>query len=558
MRNEHGDVIDIGNAGEKQRVIAVVDLGETLFGVLGDGRKKVLIALTDLREIIFCMLKNVGEKQKGITFEDLGEIMFGRKPGQGRRQATTPNEDRYLVLTVRKHRNMNTTLLQQHLRSATGTAISTQVVRNRLHGVGLYARRPMVCVRLSSRHRCDRREWATEHVNWRRNEWSNVLSSDESHFSVHPDKRRIFIWRDRGSRNNSAFLHESVRFDGGGVLVYGGISIDERTDIYIIRDGPLTFRRYRDEILRLIVVLYAAAIGDDFISMDDNCSPPRANLVEDFIFEEGIVRMEGSSYSPGMNPIEHVWDALGRRVVGRQPPPKTLQELERALLEEWDRIPQLVINSLIDYMPQSEFCLAHFWLNGYVNKQNCRIWSEANPQVYFETPLHPEKLTVWCALWAGGIIGPYFFKNDEGHNVTNNGDRYRAMITNFFIPELNNHVVQELWFQQDGTTCHTARATIDLLKDTFVDRLISRFGPVNWPPRSCDLTPLDYFLWGYVKSLVYADKPQTLDHLEDNIRRVIADIRPQMLEKVIENWTSRLDYIRANRGSPMPEIIFKM
>ncbi|GFW44384.1 putative transposable element [Trichonephila clavipes] len=201
---------------------------------------------------------------------------------------------------------------------------------------------------------------------------------------------------------------------------------------------------------------------------------------------------------------------------------------------------------------------AHFWLNGYVNKQNCRIWSESNPQVYVETPLHPEKLTVWCALWAGGIIGPYFFKNDEGHNVTVNGDRYRAMITNFFIPELNNHDVQELWFQQDGATCHTARATIDLLKDTFGDRLISRFGPVNWPPRSCDLTPLDYFLWGYVKSLVYADKPQTLDHLEDNIRRVIADIRPQMLEKVIENWTSRLDYIRASRGSPMPEIIFKM
>ncbi|GFX45241.1 uncharacterized protein TNCV_3432891 [Trichonephila clavipes] len=136
----------------------------------------------------------------------------------------------------------------------------------------------------------------------------------------------------------------------------------------------------------------------------------------------------------------------------------------------------------------------HFWLNGYVNKQNCRIWSEANPQVYVEIPLHPENLTVWCALWAGGIIGPYFFKNDECHNVTVNGDRYRAMITNYFISELKNHDVQELWFQQDGATCHTARATIDLLKDTFGDRLISRFGPVNWPPRSCDLTPLDYFL----------------------------------------------------------------
>ncbi|GFT96235.1 putative transposable element [Trichonephila clavipes] len=143
------------------------------------------------------------------------------------------------------------------------------------------------------------------------------------------------------------------------------------------------------------------------------------------------------------------------------------------------------------------------------------VRNEANPQVNVETPSHPEKLTVWCALWAGGIIGPYFFKNDEGHNVTVNGDR-------------------------------------------FGDRLISRFGPVNWPPRSCDLIPLDYFLWGYVKSLVYPDKPQTFDHLEDNIHRVIADIRPQMLGKVIKNWSSRLDYIRASRGSPMPEIIFKM
>ncbi|GFU98446.1 putative LOC100569746 [Trichonephila clavipes] len=127
-----------------------------------------------------------------------------------------------------------------------------------------------------------------------------------------------------------------------------------------------------------------------------------------------------------------------------------------------------------------------------------------------------------------------------------------------YVPRVVTEWVRELWFQQDGATCHTACATIDLLKDTFGDRLISRFGPVNWPPRSCDLTPLDYFLWGYVKSLVYADKPQTLDHLEDNIRRVIADIRPQMLEKVIENRTSKLDYIRASRSSHMPEIIFKM
>ncbi|GFT83080.1 transposable element Tcb2 transposase [Trichonephila clavipes] len=135
------------------------------------------------------------------------------------------------------------------------------------------------------------------------------------------------------------------------MLLYGVISIDGRTDLYIIRDGPLTARRYRDEILRPIVVPYAAVIGDDFILMDDNCRPHRANLVEDFLFEEGIVRMEWPACSTDMNPMEHVWDALARRVAGRQPPPQNLQELERALLEEWDRIPQLVIKSLIDSMP---------------------------------------------------------------------------------------------------------------------------------------------------------------------------------------------------------------
>ncbi|GFU19473.1 transposable element Tc3 transposase [Trichonephila clavipes] len=207
-------------------------------------------------------------------------------------------------------------------------------------------------------------------------------------------------------------------------------------------------------------------------------------------------------------------------------------------------LPECVIGRHIGLTPRVIVCSAI----SYHGRSNL-LRNEGN--------LNSNRKTVWCALWAGGIIGPYF-KNDEGHNVTFNGDRYRAMITNFFIPELNDHDVQELWFQQDGATCHIARATIDLLKDIFGDRLISHLGPVNWPPRSCDLTPLDYLLWGYVKSLVYADKPLTLDHLEDNICRVIADIRPQMLENVIENWTSRLDYIRASRGSPMPEIIFKM
>ncbi|GFY08924.1 hypothetical protein TNCV_4661161 [Trichonephila clavipes] len=104
--------------------------------------------------------------------------------------------------------------------------------------------------------------------------------------------------------------------------------------------------------------------------------------------------------------------------------PGNIDDLARQLEKILQEIPQETVRVLYHSMPRlvaacirarggsTPYCAryfvtndeAHFWLNGYVNKQNCRIWSEANPQVYVETPLDSEKLTVWCALWAGGIL----------------------------------------------------------------------------------------------------------------------------------------------------------
>ncbi|GFU01615.1 uncharacterized protein TNCV_1521611 [Trichonephila clavipes] len=137
-----------------------------------------------------------------------------------------------------------------------------------------------------------------------------------------------------------------------------------------------------------------------------------------------------------------------QRVAALNPPPRSLHELKQGLLCVWSSLPYCGVGITFQdgdrfnscQVIYSQFGLAihqndhqarrrfvewaqneitvvpdfhkrilfsdeaHFWLNGYVNKQNCHIWSEANPQVYVETPLHPEKLTVWCALWAGGIL----------------------------------------------------------------------------------------------------------------------------------------------------------
>ncbi|GFU26369.1 transposable element Tcb2 transposase [Trichonephila clavipes] len=95
-------------------------------------------------------------------------------------------------------------------------------------------------------------------------------------------------------------------------MVYASVSINGRTDLLILRVGALTGRRYRDYILGPIVVPYVAAIRDNVMLMDDNRKPHSANLVDDFLFEEGITRMEWPACSLDMNLIEHVWDILGR------------------------------------------------------------------------------------------------------------------------------------------------------------------------------------------------------------------------------------------------------
>ena len=86
-----------------------------------------------------------------------------------------------------------------------------------------------------------------------------------------------------------------------------------------------------------------------------------------------------------------------------------------------------------------------------------------------------------------------------------------------------------MWFQQDGATAHTAKESIQLLKTIFPDRLISRFGDIPWAPRSCDLTPLNFLLCGYLWSKVYINRPRTLEDLKTNISQEIRNIPPEML-----------------------------
>ena len=130
------------------------------------------------------------------------------------------------------------------------------------------------------------------------------------------------------------------------------------------------------------------------------------------------------------------------------------------------------------------------------------------------------------------------------------------MLNEFLFTKIEEEEIGNIWFQQDAATCHTAEATLDVLRPVFEDRTIIRRADVFWPPRSCDLTPLNYYLWGAVKDKCYADKRETIDALKDNIREAIGEIQLHTIDNVLTNWIDRVGYSTANRGSHLNEIIF--
>ena len=130
------------------------------------------------------------------------------------------------------------------------------------------------------------------------------------------------------------------------------------------------------------------------------------------------------------------------------------------------------------------------------------------------------------------------------------------MLNEFLFTKIEEEDIGNIWFQQDGATCHTAEATVDVLLPVFEDCIISRKADVDWPPRSCDLTPLVYYLWRAVKDKPYADKPEITGALKDNICEGIGEIQLHTIDNVLKNWTDRVGYCMASRGSHLNEIIF--
>ncbi|GFW67373.1 transposable element Tc1 transposase [Trichonephila clavipes] len=254
--------------------------------------------------------------------------MCSRRHGGGRVRSTTPAEDRYIVLSAKMNRRTTAQQVANQFLAASEKQISRKTVARRLRGGGLYARRPVVCVPLTRQHHTARLQWCREHHNWTEQDWACVLFSDESRFSLSSDCRRQLIWRESGTANRPENIQEKDRYPTCSIMVWAGIMINGRTRLHVVANGTMTGQRYIDEVL----------------------------LPHDCLDSEGIQRLVWPARSPDLNPIENVWDALGRQVAGRNYPPTNKNTLIRALTEEWDKLPQQLLDNVVQSMVRRVEC----------------------------------------------------------------------------------------------------------------------------------------------------------------------------------------------------------
>ncbi|GFW40359.1 uncharacterized protein TNCV_1019171 [Trichonephila clavipes] len=184
---------------------------------------------------------------------------------------------------------------------------------------------------------------------------------------------------------------------------------------------------------------------------------------------------------------------------------------------------------------------AHFSLHGDVSNHNCRIWVTSNPSEYTQKPLHSPKVTTWCGFTGSFIIGPFFFETQCPVNgritETLNAQLYLTLLRETVVPCLiQRGQISNVTFLQDGATSLIAN-------------------PVTKPPRSPDLTPADFWLWGYLKSRVYLSGPSSLSELKDAIRREVSSIHPDMLHSAVAGFVTRLECLLPCGGGHVEHIL---
>ena len=268
------------------------------------------------------------------------------RPRTGRPRVTTPREDRYLRTLHLRNRFLTVT---SSAALALGRRVSRHTVTRRLRAFGIRAYRPFRGQRLTQAHRQRRLEWVRRVRRWQRRQWQRVLFSDESRFLLYRNDGRARVYRRTGERQAACCVQEVVPYGMGSVMVWGGICGEQKTPLVIV-NGNLTARRYIDDILRPTVLPFMRNRQQGILLQHDNARPHVARITQNFLQANNVNVLPWPACSPDMSPIEHLWDALDRRVRRRQHPPTNRQELADTLQDEWRNIPPADVRRLTSSM----------------------------------------------------------------------------------------------------------------------------------------------------------------------------------------------------------------
>jgi hypothetical protein len=187
----------------------------------------------------------------------------------------------------------------------------------------------------------------------------------------------------------------------------------------------------------------------------------------------------------------------------------------------------------------TEKCCAH--IESHVNRWNDVYWADTNPHVTIDRVVNSAGIIVWGGICSAGLLGPYFFDEQNG-GVTVTQHTYLNVLNGIVLPWVEQNGGRAHWFyQQDGAPPHYALTVRTWLNEQFEDRWIGRRGPLDWPPRSPDQTPMDFGVWGITKEKVYAHRVETIPALRQIIHeQMVAYFDEQVCSTICRSVPRRL------------------
>jgi transposase len=294
----------------------------------------------------------------GISYASVNRIR--RSHGQelprnsaGRPKCLSPRDGRAIVRMLASGSVDTAVQVSRVFASTVGKHVSPETVRTALKAQGLKARHKRKKPKLTPRHKKLRLEFATKYQHWTESDWARVIFSDETRVNRLGSDGRKWVWAAPGSPLSDRAVEGTVKFGGGCLMMWGcitvhGVGFACRIDGNM--DAELYTRILGGELLSTLdhYGLERASI----IFQQDNDPKHTSKMARRWLDSNGIQVLEWPPQSPDLNPIEHAWDFLKRRLAGHETVAAGINELWTRVEQEWERIPDQFCKNLIESMPR--------------------------------------------------------------------------------------------------------------------------------------------------------------------------------------------------------------